>query len=138
MRKRRPRWVTQFGDRQSRELKQRGVVNFLRHVVEVLRRQFKALAEHFPDDRIGARPKLQPDHWLVATLANLFLNEFTQARSRIVIELDFSVASQPYDRDGRNLHPVIKLVKIAANDFAKLYKKLLTRRDICGQRNPLS
>src|SRR5271165_4025278 len=74
MRKRDPGWVTQFGNRQSRKLKQRRVINLLWHVVDVRRRQFKPFAQHFPDARIGARPKLQANHWFIATLADLFLD----------------------------------------------------------------
>src|SRR5271157_921808 len=74
MRKRDPDWVTQFRNRQSRELKQRRIVNLLRHAIDVRRRQFKPLAQHFPDARIGARPKLEANNRFVATLANLFLD----------------------------------------------------------------
>ena len=90
-------------------------------------RQLKPFPQHLADSRIGARSEFQPNHGFVAALADLFLDQLAESRCRIVIDLDFRVAGETYQRGGGHRHAAIEFVDIAANDFVQRNEQLLPR-----------
>jgi hypothetical protein len=70
MLKRRPRTITKLGNRQARNLKQRRIVDFLSHVIDIAGQELKSFAQCLFDDGIGTGPKLQANDRFITALPN--------------------------------------------------------------------
>ncbi len=79
----------------------------------------KPFSQHFPDSRIGAGSEFEPHHRFVTALPNLLLNRLAEHPCRIVVDFDFRVASQTYERGARQRHPAVEFVRIPADDFVE-------------------
>src|SRR6516225_3898622 len=71
MLKRRPRAITKFGNRQACDLKQRRIVDFLRHFIDVTGQELEPFAQHLFDAKIRTGPKLQANDRFITALPNL-------------------------------------------------------------------
>jgi AAA family ATP:ADP antiporter len=129
--------VAELGYGQGGQLEERGVVDLFRHVIEIERREIEALPQHLADGGIAVWPELQAHHRLIASQANLFLDELPQTNFRIVVDLDLGVAGEADHGGGADGHATIELVEVPPDDVAQGDEELLTGRDVRGERNPL-
>lgn len=68
---------------------------------------------------IGSGTELQTNHGLVATQPHLLLNLLTKSCHRIVVGFHLSIPGQSHKGNRRDLHSVVELVEIAANDLVQ-------------------